>query len=57
MIDGRRSTVRRLFLKGQLKYDLYLRSRYMRDYLGRDPDYYLYHSFMILKKSQRTSRG
>lgn len=51
MIDGRRSTVRRLFLKGQPKYDLYLRSRYMRDYLGRDPDYFLYHSFMVLKES------
>jgi hypothetical protein len=54
MIDGRRSTLRRLFMKGQERYDLYLRSRYMLEFYGYDPGYYLYHSFMVLENAAKT---
>ncbi len=50
VIDGRRSTVRRLILKGAKHYRIYLKSRYCQ-YLNKDNDvnYYLYHTILIRK--------
>lgn len=48
VIDGRRSTVRRLILKGVKHYKIYLKSAYSRG-LKNDVIYYLYHTILIRK--------
>lgn len=48
VIDGRRSTVRRLILKGVKHYRIYLKSAYSRP-LKEDVNYYLFHTILIRK--------
>jgi hypothetical protein len=48
VIDGRRSTIRRLILKGAKHYRIYLKSDYSK-ILNKDVDYYLYHTILIRK--------
>ncbi|MBL8956842.1 MAG: hypothetical protein JNK82_39075, partial [Myxococcaceae bacterium] len=47
VIDGRRSTVSRLMLKSQGRYDVFLKSSYVTLARGELPDYELHHTVMV----------